>query len=352
MASALFLRAERALATSLGRLPPGLARALSGGARPPVDGRTLDPHVQLLLALERLVGAPPVHRVSVARARRDLDEQAGVVDVLAPSSVGRRELRIDGPAGSIVARLYRPEGLAPLAPALVYFHGGGWVVGSLASHDPVCAFVAHEARCAVIAVDYRLAPEHRFPAALDDAWAAWAWVVREASRLGVDPARVAVGGDSAGGNLAAGVCHLARDRDERGPVFQMLVYPALDLTRSMASHRTFADGYLLTRDALDWYLEQYAPDPATHRDPRASPIFAERFDALPPALVLTAGFDPLRDEGAAYAERLATAGVPVEHRCEAGLVHGFWSMGGAIPAAAVAVRRAAGRLRDALTSPR
>lgn len=258
--------------------------------------------------------------------------------------------QLDGPAGSLACRHYRPHSAQPLLPALVFFHGGGWAVGDLDSHDHLCRHLAFAGDVLVLSVEYRLAPEHRFPAPLDDCLAAYDWALAQAGTLGIDPARVAVGGDSAGGNLAAALALAVRDRGGRQPAFQLLIYPAVDFTAENASLRDNATGYLLTRPAMEMFADLYLGDRALRADPRASPLLAASHVGLPPALVQTAEFDPLRDEGAAYADTLRAAGVPVEYRLYAGMVHGFARMGGKVDWGKRALDDAAAALRRALSS--
>jgi acetyl esterase len=233
-------------------------------------------------------------------------------------------------------------------PLLVFFHGGGWVVGDIATHDTVCRHLANRAECAVVSVDYRLAPEHKFPAAVDDAYTATAWVAENAAALGVDAGRLAVGGDSAGGNLAAVVCLMARDRGAPRISYQLLVYPATDAAMRHESIARFAEGHVLTRATMRWFYEQYLPSPEDAADWRVSPLVAADLAGLPPAYVLTAGYDPLCDEGDAYAARLAAAGVPVEHRRFPGQIHGFTTNGKIIRAADAALDEAAASLKTGL----
>jgi len=237
----------------------------------------------------------------------------------------------------------RPSNFRPgmSLPALVFLHGGGWSVGSLATYEPFCRQLANASGHILIWVEYRLAPEHPYPAALDDTLAAWRWVQENYRELGVDPARISIGGDSAGGNLAA-VAALAL-RGEMGvqPWRQLLLYPCLDMSASLASHRKLADGYLLTAPLYAWYRSNYVGASKNSDDWRLSPLFAEDLSGLPPTILLYAGFDPLRDEAAAYAMKLTLAGVPVEPLYFADMIHGFLTMGGAIPAAHAAVTRIA-----------
>jgi len=269
-----------------------------------------------------------------------------------PMEVGSvSDATIPGPAGDIGARVYRPESGGESAPVLVWYHGGGWVIGDLETADATCRKLCARAGVVVVSVDYRLAPEHPFPAAPADAWAALEWVAERATDLGGDPDRLAVGGDSAGGNLAALVA--LRARDEGAPTLrhQLLVYPATDLTMEHPSIKENGEGYFLTQSSMDWFTDHYLGAEREHADPTSphvSPLFATDLSGLAPAQVLTAELDPLRDEGDAYAERLAAAGVPVEHVSHPGLIHGFFSMGAVAPAADDAAAAAAERLRVAL----
>jgi acetyl esterase len=242
---------------------------------------------------------------------------------------GVAALEAQGPAGPIPLRLYRGLGAAEgqPQPALVFFHGGGWVIGDLDSHDQACRALANAARSIVVAVDYRLAPEHKFPAAVDDAIAATRWIADNARSLEIDARRLAVGGDSAGGNLASVVALDARDRGGPPLVFQLLIYPATDMRMNLPSHARHAEQLPLRRPTMQWFLGHYLRDPADETDWRASPLRAPSLRNLPPALVVTAGFDPLGDEGEAYARALAEAGVSVVHQRFDGQIHGFLNMG-------------------------
>jgi len=238
-----------------------------------------------------------------------------------------------------------PFGKAHALPALVYFHGGGWVLGGIDSHDRLCRVIADDAGCVVVSVDYRLAPESKFPAAVVDARTAYTWVVSQAAALGIDARRIAIGGDSAGGNLAAVVTLAGVAGQCPLPAYQLLIYPVTDLACDTRSYDQFADGYFLTRSLMLWFREQYLPSIRDHVDPLASPLRADVRKPLPPALVITAGFDPLVDEGLAYARKMRTAGTEVTYRCHEGLIHGFVSMTGAIPAARAALAEATTGLR-------
>ncbi|MCZ7566826.1 MAG: alpha/beta hydrolase [Burkholderiales bacterium] len=301
--------------------------------------------------LERAARANlPPYAALGAEAARALYRETRAKLASAPPEVERVEdLQTDGAAGAIPVRHYRALGAAPeeRLPALVYFHGGGWTIGDLDTHDVVCRELANLARCAVVSVDYRLAPEHRFPAAVEDALAATRWVARMAGPLAIDATRLAVGGDSAGGNLAAVVAIALRDAGDPPLAAQVLIYPATDLAADAPSHFEFAEGYLLTREAVMWFTGNYLRDPADAADWRASPLRARDLSRLPPAYVVTAGFDPLRDEGRAYADRLSAAGVPATYECFEGMIHGFVTMGGVIAAAHHALYRVATGLRQA-----
>ncbi len=259
-----------------------------------------------------------------------------------------RALVLEGPAGPVPARLYIPDPGEEPAPCLVYFHGGGWVIGGLDTHDAACRRLAREAGVRVVSVDYRLAPEHPYPAAADDCTAALDAVAARAAELGVDPARLAVGGDSAGGNLAAVVARRARDRGGPPLRFQLLIYPVTDCDFDRPSYRENARGYLLEAPHMEWFWGHYVPDPRRRLEPDASPLRAADLAGLPPALVQTAEFDPLRDEGEAYAARLRQAGVPVAATRYDGLTHGFAAFAPVVARAREAAEEAAGALREAL----
>jgi acetyl esterase len=306
----------------------------------------LDPDAQTLLDMVRAANRPAFETVGAAEAR--LLYLAGR-RVLAPEPMPiaeTRDLTAPGPGGPIPLRLYRPAAEGTL-PVLVFFHGGGWVIGDISTHDTVCRHLANRAECAVVSVDYRLAPEHKFPAAVEDAFAATRWVADNAGALGADAARIAVGGDSAGGNLAAVVSLLARDAGAPRIACQLLIYPATDASMRHESLARFAEGYVLTRSSMRWFYDQYLRAPNDAADWRVSPLAAPDLSGLPPAYVVTAGYDPLCDEGDEYAARLAAAGVPVEHRRFPGQVHGFLTNGKVIRAAEGALDEAAAALKRA-----
>jgi acetyl esterase len=313
----------------------------------------VDPQMQTVIERVSNSALPPFYTVSAVEARRLYKETRAVLSPPVPEVEAVRELAASGPAGPIPLRLYRGLGTdadVPL-PLLVYFHGGGWTIGDLDTHDIVCRTLANKARCAVIAVDYRMGPEHKFPAAVEDCLAATRWVAAQAGALGVDAARIAVGGDSAGGNLATVVAIALRDAGGPSLVYQALVYPATDLRMDSASHAKFAEGYLLTRNNMLWFRDNYLAR-ADYDDWRASPIRAADLSRLPPAHIITAGYDPLVDEGRAYSDRLVAAGVPVLYECFEGMAHGFLTMGGVVAAANHALYRLGQSLAQAFKPAR
>ena len=306
----------------------------------------LHPQARALLDLMTERGVPPTHTLSVSDARRLYLERRHTTQPLAPAIDEVRDLTAPGPQGDIPLRLYRHGTDAGLRPALVFFHGGGWVIGDLDTHDTLCRQLAIASGCAVVSVDYRMGPEHPFPAATDDACAATRWLAAHAAELRLDATRLAVGGDSAGGNLAA-VVALAL-RGEVPLAFQLLIYPATDQHPTHDSRQRNGQGYLLTADTMAWFHDHYITDPGLDDDWRASPLRHPDLSGLPPALVLTAGFDPLRDEGMAYAQRLSVAGVNTSLVSFERQIHGFILMGRVIDEANEAVAICADALRRAL----
>ena len=306
-------------------------------------------HPQVKSLLDQMAGAPPRHSLPVAEARRlalSVVPLAGESEAVAHTF----DRALPGPteAQSIPVRFYYPRN-APAGPlpALVYFHGGGWTIGSIETLDPICRALANGAGCVVMSVGYRLAPEHKFPAAVEDAYAATAWLAANAAEVGVDPTRLAVGGDSSGGNLAAVVALLARDKAGPALVFQMLVYPITAYhTPGTASYQENAEGYYLTRADMVWFWQNYLNHPDEGQNPLASPLLAEDLSNLPPALLIITEFDPLRDEGEAYAARLQAAGVPVTLTRYDGMIHNFFRLGGVIEAGQTAIAECCGALRE------
>jgi len=308
----------------------------------------LDPQARLILdnLPEDLLD---VRRTTPLELRTLYAEQSQLPFPAEPvADVAERE--IPGPAGPVPVRIYTPEGEEP-RPAVVFFHGGGWVIGNLDTHDGTARKLANAAGAVVVSVDYRLAPEHPYPAAAEDCYAATRWVAEHgAAELGVAPGRLAVAGDSAGGNLAAVVSLMARDRGGPALAFQLLVYPVTDPDFERASYRENAEGYLLTRDVMEWFWDQYVPEAERRHDPYAAPLRAPDLSGLPPALVVTAEYDPLRDEGEAYARRLEEAGVRVRCRRYPGMIHGFLSFADVVDQGKEAVAEAGTALRAAFGS--
>jgi acetyl esterase len=306
----------------------------------------LDPQAEALLETVDAMGLPPTHGLSVGSARDRLEELfAGG----GGESVDRVEgFAIEGPGGALPVRLYAPAGSGH--PLVVFFHGGGWVLGGLESYDGVCRALSNASDCAVLSVDYRLAPEHPFPAAVEDAYAATRWADEHAGGINCDPDRIAVAGDSAGGNLAAVVSLMARDRDGPAIAHQSLLYPAVasPAVHEFPSYEENAEGYLFEAASVEWFLERYVPNPVDHRNAYFAPLLARDHSGLPPATVLTAGFDMLRDEGREYADRLESAGVPVEAVEYEGMIHGFVSLLGQLDAARDAVETVGEELRTSL----
>jgi acetyl esterase len=321
----------------------------------------LDPQARALLEREAASSVPPLYTLSPPQARRAFRENHAALAPAPPVVAEVRDISIPGPAGALRVRLYRPVAEAKTLPGLVYFHGGGWTYGDLDSYDSVCRGIADQGGCTVVSVDYRLAPENKFPAAIEDCVAATRWVAANAASLAIDARRLAVAGDSAGGNLAAVTALILRDdmlrddalHDESARAasmpplaMQVLVFPSTDMDLDTGSRSRFAEGYLLTREDMLWVRGNYLRDERDFADWRASPLRARDFSRLPPACIITAGFDPLRDEGRAYAERLMQAGVAVTYECFEGQIHGFLLMGGVIAAANHAVYRIGQALRQ------
>ncbi|ANI39232.1 alpha/beta hydrolase [Mycolicibacterium vaccae] len=312
-------------------IPDPVKRLLLGGRATTIDGNTLDTTMQLMLAGQRVLGLDGlVADDDYVTARAQLDLLSGSFKVGITVS-GVTDLTVPGGAGPRRARHYRTD--APAAPLLVFFHGGGHVIGSIESHDDLCREICRRGEVHVLSVDYRLAPEHPAPAGAVDAYAAYLWAREHAAELGADPHRVAVGGDSAGGNLAALVAIRARDEKSPPPALQLLLYPVTDYQGETRSKTLFSRGFFLTRHDMDWFSERFVgPSELDGTDPRVSPLRAGDLSGLPPALLVTAGFDPLRDEGRQYAEALRTAGTAVDYREYGSLIHGFanfFPLGGA-----------------------
>jgi len=313
------------------------------GHRISLGGRTMDPKAQIVGEFVKSIRKPGYYP-PLPELRQQLRTMVTLMDEPAPALARIEDIRIPGPAGNIPARLYAAGAGAPV-PCVAYFHGGGWVQGDLETHHGLCARLAKHAGALVVAIDYRLAPENKFPAAVEDCVAAYRWLRAHARELGGDPARVAVAGDSAGGNLSAVVSQLTAPS---APACQALIYPAVDFSYDTESHRAFENGHVIPRDRVQWYSEQYLRDDRDKADLRASPLRAPSLAGQPPAFIVTAGFDPLRDEGKAYADKLRAAGVDVVYREYPGQIHAFVSLTKAIPQGMAATLEVAEYLRKRL----
>ncbi len=309
---------------------------------------SLDPQARALLDAAKASGAPEMWELTPDQARAEYLRRTE--RVRADVDIYRVEDRqIPGPVQPIKVRIYTPQASQEQAslPVLVWYHGGGFVIGDLDSHDSACRALANQTECLVVAVDYRLAPEHKFPGAVEDCEAALHWVAAHATELGVDPGRIAVGGDSAGGNLAAVVALLAREKGGPKLCFQLLIYPCVAPEPETPSHHQFAEGYLLTRKTITWFFKQYLRSSKDTLDPRYAPLEEKDLSSLPPSLVIVAGFDPLRDEGVDYAKALIEAGNKVTLSNYEGMIHGFYLMGGMIDKANQAIEESARHLKEA-----
>lgn len=344
---------ERRFVRSVLNLSPRTQRRLFGQP-PELDGQVLASDTHALLKLADLAGSPTfLAGMTVEQARASARHESKLVGYRPAIRMERvEEIEVSGTAGPIPCRHYVPAGLpgGTLPALLVYYHGGGWVIGDLDTHDEICRFLAAVAGVTVLSVGYRLAPEHPFPAPVEDAWDAYAWAAANAAALGADPARVAVGGDSAGGNLSAVVSLLARENGAPPPAMQLLIYPVTDSAEDPRSRHLFAEGFMLTKADMDLFEQAYLPPGTDVDDRRISILKAPDLSGLPPAYVVTAGFDPLRDEGEAYALRLQEAGVKTALRRHPGLVHSFANQIAISRSARAAMLETAGALRMGLAS--
>jgi acetyl esterase/lipase len=343
---------ERAVVTALGRSPRRVQR-LIGGRPPLADGVSIEPEVGAALRLLSLAPGSSFEDLPLPQARAQIDHEAATFGGRPIPMAEVRDLTIPTDSGAVRGRLYRADP-RDADRLLVYFHGGGWVVGSLDSADTACRFLARHSGVSVLSVDYRLAPEHRFPAAPDDALAAFRFAVSMADEWGHDPSLIAVGGDSAGGNLATVLCLDLRTADEVRPAFQLLFFPVTDLSTKHPSYQQFADGFFLTEKQMDWYRGHYLGDQPAD-DPRVSPLLSAELSGLPPAYVAVSGFDVLRDEGEAYARAMAAAGVRVGLRRHERLIHAFVNSTGVGHSSREAFLEACGALRAGIgagTTPR
>jgi acetyl esterase len=312
----------------------------------------LDRQAEIILGLVKSANVPELWQLTPAQAREQY--MLRVAKLATKEPVFRSfDRRIPGPGQDLTIRVYEPREAKPgeKLPVLLWFHGGGFVIGNLDTHDHACRALATQAECLVVAVDYRLAPECKFPAAVDDCMAALRWLALHAVEIGGDPSRIAVGGDSAGANLATVCAIVARNDGYPKLAHQLLIYPCTAPEPETPSHRKFAEGYLLTRNTITWFYKQYLRSPRESNDFRFAPLIAEDLSSLPPSLVLVAGYDPLRDEGVDYAKRLVEAGNRVTLVNYEGMIHGFLLMGGAVDAAKRALRQSADALREAFATP-
>lgn len=332
-----------------GKTPQPILKQLARKAPVNAAGDTLAPEIAIALAAMNKIPGKDFIDVPVAEGREMIDAEAMLfADSFEPFAV-EEDLLIPSKAGNIPATRYRHR--AEFSRGLmVYFHGGGWVLGSRVSNDSAARFLAVEAGIDVLVVDYRLAPEHPFPAAIDDALVAWDFAVEQAEHWGFNPRQLVIGGDSAGGNIAAVVSQLIKDREVQ-PALQVLLFPVTDLSRTTASYEEFAEGYFLTAAHMEWYINHYLADPADATDPMASPLLAEDVSGVAPAFVAVAGFDVLRDEGIEYAKKLKRANVPTQLEREGELIHAFINITGVSPHARTATKKIARAIRDALVEP-
>jgi len=343
-------RARAVAARAVAALPHAAKRRIAG-APIVLDGLELDLDTQVLLKLAERDPRPALSGLTPVQARAELLSSARMVAGAPIRGVEIGRTSVVGAAGPLDARVYTPLELRGerSGPLIVFYHGGGWVAGDLDTHDQPCRLLARCAGARVISVAYRLAPEHPFPAPVEDALSAFRDIVARAAEFGADPARVAVAGDSAGGHLSAVTCQLAAADGGPAPAFQLLIYPVTDLNGRTASRDTFAEGFLLTKDDMAWYEAQFLAAGGELSDPRVSPLLAQDMSALAPAMVVTAGFDPLRDEGEAYAHRLREAGVRTILRRHPGFVHGFANIFTAAEVGREAIAEMGGAVRAALT---
>lgn len=337
---------QATIAKLLLKLPPKILVKMSGGRPVEIGGRTLDPHFQFIA--HGAAAQPPMSSMTPDQAKAA--SAAGLAMFARPliDGVTATEGEIKLKDRSIPIRTYRPNGQDPNVPLMVFYHFGGGVIGDLDTCHEFCGLLAHVCKGPVVSVDYRLAPEHKWPAGLDDAIAAYEWALHEAETLGAPPGEAAIGGDSMGGNFAAIVAQEMKREHKPQPVLQLLIYPATEARSDTPSMHLYGETYPLSRDTMDWFMDQYIPEGTDPEDVRLSPLMETQLEGLAPAIVVTAGFDPLVDQGKAYAERLKDSGVEVEYRCFDSLAHGFTAFMGVSPGAEKACQQIAGMTREAL----
>ena len=340
------IKVQKFILKTLLSLPTPILRAMSGGAVDYRAGRTLDPRFQFLAHGAKRM--PSMTTLSPTAARAASATGLALMSGRREPGVRCEDLTMEGPGGLLPLRLYRPERQDPTLPLIVFAHFGGGVIGDLETCDAFCSILAKDVRTAVLSVDYRLAPEHKFPAGLDDVLAAYRWGRDNAGRFGTAPDRAVIGGDSMGGNFAAVIPLELKRMGEAQPDLQLLIYPDVDVASETASMTVFGDSYPLSRDVMEWFMAHYMAADTDPTDLRLSPIKAESFAGLAPAVIATAGFDPLVDQGGAYAKVLREAGIPVTYRCYDSLAHGFTAFTGALPAADAACREIAALVQKAI----
>ncbi len=331
---------QRAVARGIGALPERVARRVAAAPMPTWRGAELDPRIAALMAMAARRGQSFRPEVGVGAMRAGYARMNRVCGLGAGGNVTQRDLTIPTGDGDLGARLYQPRGTALPLPLLIWFHGGGFVIGDVPCYDHLARYFARAGRLAVLSVEYRLGPEHRYPRAHEDGFAALAWAQRNAALLGADPARIALGGDSAGGGIAASVAAFAAERGLAPPAYQLLIYPAVDPDGPHPSRTAFTEGLPLTSATIAWFASHYERTQADAPRPLLAPLRAPSLAGAPPAYVLAAGFDPLLDEGRAYADRLREAGVPVVYDLRPTLAHAFVNLAGAVPEARRALRDA------------
>ena len=308
------------------KLPPSILIRWSGKKQIEKGYRKLDPGFQYLIKIMENIGAKLDTSKPAAELRKEFEERRGLLLLSLPSGVRITDHVVKSNGAEIKVREYSPESIRSIYPAVVYFHGGGWVFGSIETHEAFTGFLAKELKAKVFSVDYRLAPEHPYPIPLADCEAAFNWVKENSSDLGINPNRVSIGGDSAGGNLAASLCVKRKQEELSMPKAQLLIYPVTDLTLKHPSIDEMAEGFFLTKDSMEYFRDNYLENRELIKDPLVSPLFAEDLSGHPPAVVVTAGFDPLRDEGDQYAQALRNANVEIYHRTHDSYIHGFVNM--------------------------